>query len=128
MSFLISMEGVMSLKKVGFGASIIIGLLLLGMGLSYSLGWFIGCIVVLIIRWNRKRFYTQIMDMTTFQIGQYVAYTASLFILMGGSFIIAFMFKSIINPYTLFSAFFAERIFMFFSKSLVKEEISNVSK
>lgn len=118
----------MSLKKIGLGAAISIGIFLMGLGMPYALGWILGCIVVLIIRWNRQRFYTQIMDMTRFSLGQYVAYTASLFILMGGSFIVAFMFKSIINPYTLFSAFFAERIFMFFSKSLVKEEISNVSK
>ena len=118
----------MSLKRVEIGVILVIGIVLLGLGISYSLGWLVGCLMLVIIKWNRNRFYNQIMDMKSFNIIQFVSYTASLLILMGGSFLLAFGFKDFINPYSLFAAFFAERIFMFFTQSMHKGGKVNVSK
>lgn len=87
---------------------------------SWSLGWIVGAVVLVIIKWNRKRFYNQLFEMTSFNLGQFVTYSLILIGLMGGSFVLAFLVKTWVNPYTLFAAFFTERILNFFKNSLVK--------
>lgn len=83
------------------------------LGLSYAIGWICGYGVVVGLKWNRERFYRKIMDMKQFNVIQFIAYSASIVFIIGGSFLLAFQFMNTVNPYALFAAIFAHRILLF---------------
>lgn len=118
---------VIGLSKIKWFAVPMITMCALMFGYPYALGWLAGCLAVWVLRKNRERFYNRIMDMTSFNVMQYVAYTVSVIAIIGGSFLVAFKFMNVVNPYTLFAAFFAERIYLFFSRILLKGDSHHVS-
>lgn len=97
-----------------------ISLLMLWFNWSYSLGWLMGWIILLIIRKARLFFYESIIDVHRKNTGIYILYFVFIFLILWVPPLISFMVPHLINPYTLIVTYFIDRFEMYILRIFFK--------
>lgn len=116
----------MRLEKVN-AILLLLGLPLMFFNSAIGLGWIIGQLVMIALVISRRRFYTNMMDSTVFNMKQYVSYVLFTILLITIPLLISFAFNEIINPLAIFMAYFVGRILTFVFNLFVKEDVSNAN-
>lgn len=101
---------------------IILGSVLFFWDISFGIGWLFGWFFIGLLRHFREPILEYIIDFDHFSTGKYITYLLGVMVWVSIPLLISFFLPEYINPFTVFAAFFADRILMFIVNYFRKEK------
>ena len=105
-----------------FILGLIVSIVLLFIDYSYALGIVLALVALFILKVFREGFNRKIMTMDAFSGKLFLGYTLLVLVLMFIPLLLGFLYPLVINPYFVAGTIFFERIYMYISKIVFKDQ------
>lgn len=101
---------------------ILLGSLLFLWDTSFGLGWLLGWFFIGLLRHYRERILDRVIDLKDFSVARYMTYLIGVIVWIAIPLAISALLPEYVNPFTIFGAYFMDRILLFVTNTLKRGE------